>query len=291
MSQYKNIPPDEYTELHDDPLTRYYRMPGLHVRLPSNGAFMPPGSVEFTMNHDVPVYPMRAADELLLKSPDALMSGLAIEELMKSCVPAIRMPRLLSSPDLDVLLLAIRAATYGTTMTVAPICPECEAENEVGINLATIMATAGTIDPENAVRLSDEVVVFLRPYTMESATRISIASFEETRKVQAVENAKDAERSAQINQSTHRIVNLSLDVLSSCILRVCVREGEVGDPVSIRRFIDNVSKAWIDKLQAKMDEMSGKGMDKHYGVTCAKCNHEWKPEVEFNPATFFAAAS
>lgn len=291
MSQYKHIPPDEFTELHDDPLARYYRMPGLHVRLPSNGAFMPPGSVEFTMNHDVPVYPMRAADELLLKSPDALMSGFAIEELLKSCVPGVRMPRLLSSPDLDVLLLAIRAATYGTTMTVVPVCPKCEAENEVNINLATIMATASSIDPENPVRLSDDVVVYLRPYTMDSATRISIASFEETRKVQAVEDAEDAERSAQLNQSMHRIVNLSMDVLASSILRVSVREGEVGDPMSIRRFIDNVSKAWIDKLQAKMDEIAGKGIDKHYSVTCAKCSHEWKPEVEFNPATFFASAS
>ena len=287
----KHIPPDEFSELHDDPLAKYYRMPGLHVKLPSNGAFMPPNAIDFTINHDVPVYPMRAADELLLKSPDALMSGFAIEELIKSCVPAIRMPRMISSPDLDVLLLAIRAATYGATMTVQPICPKCEEENEVSIDLGAIMATASSIDPENVVRLSDDVVVFLRPYSMENATRIGIASFEETRKVQAVENAEDAQRSAQINQSMNRIVHLSMDVLASCILRVSVREGEVGDPMSIRRFIDNVSKAWIDKLQAKMDEMSGKGMDKHYDVTCAKCGHVWKPEVEFNPATFFASAS
>ena len=287
----KHIPPDDYIELHDDPLAKYYRMPGLHVKLPSNGAFMPPGSVEFTMNNDVPVYPMRAADELLLKSPDALMSGHAIEELIRSCVPAIRMPRMISSADLDVLLLAIRAATYGATMTVQPICPKCEAENEVEISLAAMMATATSIDPENAVRLSDDVVVFLRPYTMENATKIGIASFEETRKVQGVEDAQEAARSAQINQSMNRIVTLTMDILASAILKVSVREGEVGDPMSIRRFIDNVSKAWIDKLHAKMDEMGNKGMDKHYDVTCAKCGHEWKPEVEFNPSSFFASVS
>ena len=83
-----------------DTLKKYYRMPGVHIRLPTNGAFMPPGSVEFTMSGDIPVYPMRGADELLLKSPDALMSGYAIEELLKSCVPAIQFPRLVSSPDL-----------------------------------------------------------------------------------------------------------------------------------------------------------------------------------------------
>ena len=78
----KISPPDEFDErqVFDDPLAKYYRMPGVHVRLPSNGAFMPPGSVQFTVTGEVPIYPMRAADELLLKSPDALMSGYAIEE-------------------------------------------------------------------------------------------------------------------------------------------------------------------------------------------------------------------
>lgn len=275
----------------DDPLAKYYRIPGVHVRLPSNGAFMPPGSIELTMNDDVPVYPMRAADELLLKAPDALMSGYAIEQLIKSCVPAIHAPRLISSPDLDVLLLAIRAATYGELMPVMPTCPECTKESEVHINLLAILGTARSIDPENPVRLSDDVVAYLRPYNMDNATRIGLTSYEETRKVQAMEGAEETTRIAQINQSMNRIVSLTMDMLASCIVKVVIREGEVTDPVSIRKFIGNVSKAWIDKLQAKMDEMNGKGIDKHYAVTCAHCGHAWQPEIEFNPATFFASAS
>lgn len=275
----------------DDPLAKYYRMPGVHVRLPSNGAFMPPGSIELTMNDDVPVYPMRAADELLLKAPDALMSGFAIEQLIKSCVPSIHAPRLISSPDLDVLLLAIRAATYGELMTVMPTCPECTKESEAHVNLLAILGTAKSIDPENPVRLSDDVVVYLRPYNMDNATRIGLTSFEETRKVQALEGADETTRIAQINQSMNRIVNLTMDMLASCIVKVVIREGEVSDPVSIRKFVSNVSKAWIDKLQAKMDEMNAKGIDKHYAVTCAHCGHKWQPEIEFNPATFFASAS
>ena len=37
---------------------------------------------------------------------------------------------------------------------------------------------------------------------MDNATRIGIASFEETRKVQAVENAEDAERSVRLRLLT-----------------------------------------------------------------------------------------
>lgn len=289
----KISPPDEFDErqVFDDPLAKYYRMPGVHVRLPSNGAFMPPGSVQFTVTGEVPIYPMRAADELLLKSPDALMSGYAIEELLKSCVPAIKTPRLVSSADLDVLLLAIRTATYGEMLELEPHCPECGTVMTIPVNMARILATTKPISPENPLRLSDEVVVFLRPYTMENVTRMGVISFEETRKVQAVEDSEQDKRMAQMNQSMQRVVNASLDALSSCVQRIVVKEGEVHDPVAIRRFIDNISKAWTDKLQAKLDELNSLGMDKHYPVKCSACGHEWRPEIEFNPSTFFASAS
>jgi hypothetical protein len=227
----------------------------------------------------------------LLKAPDALMSGFAIEQLIKSCVPAIKAPRLVSSADLDVLLLAIRAATYGEMLTLMPTCPECKEETEVHVNLPAILGTAQSIDPENPVRLSDDVVVYLRPYNMDNATRIGLTSFEETRKVQAVAEAPEAERTAQINESMNRIVNLTMDVLASCVVKVVIKEGEVSDPTSIRKFIGNISKAWVDKLQAKEEEMNTRGIDKHYAAICAHCGHEWRPQVEFNPATFFASAS
>lgn len=276
---------------YEDPLARYYRMPGVHVKLPSNGAFMPPGTIELTMNGDVPVYPMRAADELLLKSPDALISGFAIEELLKSCVPAIKAPRLISGPDLDVLLLAIRAATYGELLTVSPICPECNTTNEVKCNLARILATSKPIDPEISVRLSDEIVVYLKPHSMDTVTRIGIVSFEESRKVQGVEDAEQSVRAEQINQSMQRMVSVTMDALAGSVIKVVVKEGAVADPTSIRKFIANVSKSWVDKLQAKMDEVNARGIDKHYDVTCANCGHKWRPEIEFNPSTFFASAS
>lgn len=293
MPKMKNLPPDEFDDMSDDPLAKYYRMPGVHVQLPTNGVFMPKGSIEFTMNDDIPVYPMRAADELLLKSPDSLMSGYAVEQLIKSCVPAIKAPRLISSPDLDVLLLAIRAATYGEMLTVNPVCPTCGKATETHVNLSRIIASSKPIPPENAVRLSDEVVAYLRPYNMDNATRIGMASYEETRKVQATEEAEEKVRTTQINDSMQRIVGMSMDVLADCVLRVVVAEGEVYDPQSIHKFILNVSKAWIDKLNDKMDEINSLGIDKHYPVVCTntECKHEWQAEIEFNPSTFFGSAS
>jgi hypothetical protein len=282
-------PPEEFEE--HNPLAKYFRTPALHVPLPTNGAFMPPGGIEFDMKGMVPVYPMRAADELLLKSPDALMSGYAIERLLESCVPAIKAPRLISSPDLDVLLLAVRAATYGEVIDTTSTCPQCGAENVVRSGLGHLVATMKPVPPENVVRLSDEMVAYMRPYNLANATRIGITSFEEMRKVQGMENADPDQRRRQINESMQLISLLTTEMLADCVVKIVIPDGPVTDRAMIREFIDNVSKEWTDWLQKKLDELNALGIEKKYEVTCEKCGHCWESQIEFDPATFFEAAS
>ena len=36
-------------------LKKYYRHPGIHVKLPSNGYFSPPDSINFTITGEIPV--------------------------------------------------------------------------------------------------------------------------------------------------------------------------------------------------------------------------------------------
>jgi hypothetical protein len=124
-------------------LSKYYRyrVPGPHIKLATRGVFFPPNAIEMTLAGDIPVFPMVSADEMLLKSPDALMSGLALEKLFESCVPAIKTPRLISAPDIDVLLLAIRVATYGNKMALAANCPACKHENSFDCDLPSLLAT------------------------------------------------------------------------------------------------------------------------------------------------------
>jgi hypothetical protein len=287
---------DDYVENEmfshtENPLAKYYRVPGLHVPLPTRGAFMPPGTIELTMKGEVPVYPMRAADEMLLKSPDALMSGYALEQLILSCVPAIKAPRMVSTPDLDVLLLAIRAATYGEVITLMPTCPVCSTVNEVQRNLSYLMSTMTFIEPENPVRLTDEIVMYVRPYNMENATKLALVSFEEARKLQALEQAPSDERSMQVGRSMQQLAKITSDILAECVQRIVVPEGTVSDPQMIKEFMANISKPWTDRVQQKLEEINGRGIDKSYDVTCASCGANWKAEVEFNPSSFFEPSS
>ncbi|CAM6055299.1 unnamed protein product [Sphagnum tenellum] len=258
---------------------------------------MPPGTIQLTAAGDIPVYPMAAKDELLLKSPDALMSGYALEKLMESCVPDIRMPRLISTQDLDVLLLAIRAATYGDVMNLDATCPKCGTVNEVKCDLPALLATMQFVDADNAVRLSPEVVAYVRPYNLGNATHLALASFEETRKIQAIENAdppaSTMERNKAITDSMDRINKLNLMMLADCIVKIVVPGSDVSDQKAIREFIANVPKPWVEAIDKKLREINGKGVDKSLKLECANvdCKHIWSTEVEFNPANFFDAAS
>jgi hypothetical protein len=274
-----------------NPLSKYFRVPGLTIVLPSDGAYLPQGAIELTLTGEVPVLPMRAADELLLKSPDALMSGYAIEKLLESCVPAIRTPRLIAMPDLDVLLLAIRAATYGPKMEVQTRCPSCGEDNVFEADLPSMLSTMTKLPHACPVRLSKDVIAHLRPYNIENGTRVALAAFNESRKLQFADDKSDDVKNKMINESYKAITDLNVEMIADCVIHVAVPEGQVTDKASIREFLAEIPRPWSKKIEKALKELNEKGIDKSLHVSCEKCKHEWKTELEFDPASFFAQGS
>lgn len=274
-----------------NPLAAFFRAPGLHVKLPTGGAFLPANEFDPTLANDLPIYPMRAADELLLKSPDALMSGHAIISLIKSCVPGIRDPKKISTPDLDVLLLAIRAATFGDSMDLEVECPSCNRDNSFTCSLGAIMSTVTDVPHENPVRMTDAVVVHVRPYTLEVATRVALATFEEARKIQGAEDLPSEERTQIVNDCYDRLNVLNMRALASSIVKVVVPGSVVENPQHIAEFVGNTDRNWIEKIEERLKLINSMGIDKTVAVQCAGCEHEWKAAIEFNPSSFFAKGS
>lgn len=278
---------------HGSVLSKYYRIPGPHVKLATNGAFLPRNAIQMTQSGDIPVLPMRAADEMLLKSPDALMSGLALERLFESCVPAIKTPRLISTPDIDVLLLAIRVATYGNKMELSVNCPHCNTENAFDCDLPSLLQTMKFTDTDGSVRLSDEVVTYVRPYNLDNATRLALVAFEETRRLQALdnENLDGKQRADEVNTTMERINQENKRVLADCVYKIVVEEGEVSNKQEIYDFITNIPKSWSEKINDKIKKLNDSGIDKKIHADCSSCGKEWHSEVEFDPANFFEKPS
>jgi hypothetical protein len=281
-------------QMHSNPLAKYFRAPGIMVKLPSNGNFQPSGNVKFTPSgEDVPVLPMRGADEMLMKSPDALMSGHAIEETIKSCVPNVIDAQQLPTCDVDAILLAIRAATYGDQMDIDSECPHCKAENSHAFSISAILDSATPLELEYAVRLNDEVVVYVGPFNLAASTQLSIGAFHEARKMHLLEesNASDDEKSSALRESFDTINKMNTDALASAIVCVAVPDGVINDRNHIREFVDNVSRDWVAKIEEQMKVVNAAGIHKDQFVTCGKCEKEYTTNIEFDPANFFGKSS
>lgn len=122
-----------------NPLIDYYRKPEVTVILPA-GEWYHDDTVEFTDLKEVPVYSMLPAEEIMLLNPDALVSGVAMIEAIKSCVPAVKNPNNLYYPDVNALLLAIQRATYGQKISQRSYCPNCvEKRNKLLIEQVEIL--------------------------------------------------------------------------------------------------------------------------------------------------------
>lgn len=276
-----------------NPLQKYFRAATMSTRLPSMGKFQDEGNIGFTPTGEVSVMAMRAADEMMLKNPDALMSGLAISSLLESCVPQLRDPKQLPTPDVDALLLAIRAASFGNEMQVEAECPACSAVNEFMFDITYILDTITPLESEYMVRISDDVIVYVKPFNFESSTQISTAIFQETRKMQMLleQEASDEDRQAQTNSSYKRLRDVNIRMMADSVEKVVTPEGTITNRDHIFEYVHNVDRKISTLIENKIKEINNSGLDKSREVTCAHCKHEWTTTLEFDPSTFFAQNS
>ena len=57
-----------------NPLQKYFRQPKVFIKLPSGGIYSKPGTIQGDAGN-VPVYGMTGMDEIIVRTPDALLSG------------------------------------------------------------------------------------------------------------------------------------------------------------------------------------------------------------------------
>ena len=65
------------SQTNPNPLSQYFRQPVIYIKLPSNGKFYPPGTLDMPANNELPVLPMTAIDEITYRTPDALFDQIA----------------------------------------------------------------------------------------------------------------------------------------------------------------------------------------------------------------------
>lgn len=275
-----------------NPLASWFRQPKLYVQLPSKGRFYPPGVLDISTNEEYPVYAMTAKDELLFKTPDALLTGASTVEVIKSCIPAIKDPWLMPSIDLDFCLIAIRIATYGEKMEIGTRCPHCDAENSYDIDLTAWMGMFSQYVYNDLVDL-DPLHIYIRPYTYQEISKTQIQTLEQQKIFNVIndESLSDEQKLDQFGKSFVKLTELTVGIVAQCISKIVTPDGETTDKAFIKDFINNCSKDVFERISSHLNALREQIELKAQHVHCGECGKEYDVPVTMDQSNFFAVRS
>ena len=243
----------DFTAAQPNPLSKYFRQPKIYVSLPSKGKYYPQGTLEVSENNEYPVFAMTAKDEMLIKTPDALLNGQATVSVIQSCVPAIKDAWKIPSLDVDALLIAIRIATYGEKMDITTKTPVTGEEKDYEVDLRVMLDQVSQNEFDNVLEYNG-LIIHLRPLSYREFTDVNLKTFEEQRIFAVIENTEldDGEKLARFSQSFSKLTDLTFASVERAISSIVVGDQEVKDRNHIAEFISNADKSLFSAIESHL---------------------------------------
>lgn len=240
-----------------NPLMSYMRQPKIYVKLPSDGLFWEENSIDISENKEFPVYSMTAKDELMIRTPDALMNGQAMVNIIQSCVPNVVNAWDCPGIDLDFILIAIRIATYGEKMVISHQVPNTQDIVDHEINLVVIMDQLVSSNKWNEIVMIDSnITCYIRPLTYKHMTDVNMNAFKTQKTMQSVmvSEISDQEKIEMFNQNMEELSSLAIKMIAESVFAIKTPTGLVQDQDFIREFIHNADAVLIQKIQDHLNK-------------------------------------
>jgi hypothetical protein len=244
-----------------NPLNKYFRQAALYVSLPS-GSDYPPNVIVKSQSGELAVMPMTAKDEIRFKTPDALMNGQGVVDVIQSCCPEIKDAWQIKSYDLDTILIAIRIATYGETMDMSFVVPGANETVSHSVNLPALLDQIKSTVINSEITLQDGLKISVRPLTYKDMTMTSLQTFQQQKMYAAVQDSQmsDEEKSTRFNDAFQTLTEINSSVLLKNIQSIEMPDGtKVTDPSQIKEFVDNANASLIKQIETQVMELRTQG--------------------------------
>jgi hypothetical protein len=269
-------------------LSQYTRQPKIFIDLPSRGEFYPDGSLEEAYN--IPVFGMTAMDEIILKTPDALFTGKATANVIKSCIPAITDPWQMPIYDLDFALIAIRIASYGDTMDVATKCPHCGHEHSSRVDLQKLLTMMEGKEPRHTFTVGD-LNVTLGPINYTDYNAFNLQEYTLERQIYNLNNS-DLDKIAKEKE----ITNL-LEAVTKLDLDMCIRQiEEIASATEVEKnqqeiynFISTSDSLFYKRLKEEVKKIKEVWELPRIAATCEneECGKDYQTKLTMDYSNFF----
>jgi hypothetical protein len=277
-----------------NPLLAHFRQPAIYYKLPSLGAFWPTNSIDLPTNSDIPIYPMTAKDEITLRTPDALLNGQGVIDVIHSCCPNIKNAWNMPSVDVDALLIAIRIASYGNAMTMDTKCPHCNEENTYEADLSQLLD--GIICPDyNELVKFHNIQIKLKPQEYSSINATNQINYEQQRVLNTLgqEGIDDETRLAEYKKHMQRIVDLNVKILvdSTEYIEILDSHTRVSNTDHVQEYYQNCEAEICKIVRARLDKIGQEGAIPPMPAECQSCNTGYNVPLIFDYANFFGNGS
>jgi hypothetical protein len=244
-----------------NPLNKYFRQAALYVSLPS-GSDYPPNVIVKSQSGELAVMPMTAKDEIRFKTPDALMNGQGVVDVIQSCCPEIKDAWQIKSYDLDTILIAIRIATYGETMDMNFVVPGANETVSHSVNLPALLEQIKSTAINSEITLRDGLKISVRPLTYKDMTMTSLQTFQQQKMYAAVQDSQmsDEEKSTRFNDAFQTLTEINSSILLKNIQSIEMPDGtKVTDPSQIKEFVENANASLIKQIETQVMELRTQG--------------------------------
>lgn len=274
--------------MDNNPLKQYFRRPAVYLRLPSNGVGYDESIIDLPENGELPVYPMTAIDDITSRTPDALFNGTAVIELIKSCVPNIKDPWMISNIDMDAILVAIKSASSESgEMEIDSVCPSCETRSSFGISLSAILGSIRSPDYSKELEQGD-LIIKMKPISYKEINNAALEQFEFQKLVAQVDNIEDEDlRNKTVKEALEKITNITMNLLSHSVEYIKTPTVTVDDRKFILEFLRNCDKKVYTAIRDYSGKLREEAEIKPMSVKCTNCEHEYMQTITLNPTDFF----
>lgn len=294
------------------------------VAFPTMGHFyhdgvMRPGT-KFT---EITVYPLGTEAELLLKDPILMASGRSVPKMITALVPQVVIPEELSDIDIEVLLIAVRLASYGPDLKVEHTCanPEkvqggvggdihvCREENTIVLNLIEHIQKYVPIENWDQYRMefdlgegSKQVVLLRRvPYrSVLNGVRNSLMAegeMEQFKDKNFDELILSEDSLSAYEKMTELLATTNLDSLLDAIVGVeMIRPGQESKtiytsthPQMVQEWLWKIPSEWVGRLNERVIGFSrelSKLNEMKYECPHCKFKNEFQLQLDVNKLFF-----
>jgi hypothetical protein len=208
--------------------------------------------------------------------------------MISSCIPNIKDPWAVTNVDLDPILVAIRAATHGSTMEIEPTCPACNEPSKFDVNLTGILAGFKPADYSKTLEINDLKIKF-KPMSYRQINQSSLAQFEIQRALSNIFSIEDTvERDHQSSILMKQIFQLTTELIASTIEYIKAPDVTVFEPEYIIDFLKHVDNHSYEQIKDFSTTLKQSTENKPLDIKCTHCQHEYKQPFNINASDFFA---